>query len=70
MNRILASALAASVLLTGAAQASQLSSDAYRYISKAEVTNLTDQQIDAINGAVSAGDDYNQTRGVIRSIVN
>ena len=71
MKSIIAAALAASVVFTGAAHAMTgptLSSDARFFIS--DDVNLTLKQINAINAAVHSDESRNDVSNAIRSILN
>lgn len=74
MKTLVASALAASVLFTGAAHAftgaAQLSPEVKFILPNADYSNLTDSQVSAINAAVHTGDSHNEKQAVIRSILN
>ncbi|MFW2588499.1 hypothetical protein [Sagittula sp. SSi028] len=69
MKTIIASALTAAALFTGAANAASLDNEVTNFLPNADYSNLSDVQVNAINAAVHAGDDYNTTRSVIRSIL-
>ncbi|GAA4219027.1 hypothetical protein J4E08_17795 [Sagittula sp. NFXS13] len=70
MKTLIASALTATALFAGAAQAAPVSSEVQTYLPNANYSNLSDTQVAAINSVVHSGKNYNETRSAIRSILN
>lgn len=72
MKTLIASTLAATVLLTGvasAAPAPRLSSEAFILLPNADYANLTDTQVHQINAVVHSGGDSNDLRNGIRAVL-
>ncbi|WP_157814943.1 hypothetical protein [Sagittula sp. P11] len=72
MKTLIASTLAATVLLTGvasAAPAPRLSSEAFILLPNADYSNLTDTQVHQINAVVHSGGDSNELRNGIRAVL-
>ena len=71
MKPLFATALAASLLVSGAAGAAQqqLDNAVYKYAPNVDVQTLSNTQIAALNAAVHSGDDFNAINGQVFSIL-
>ena len=73
MKTLIASALLATAAFTGTAQAMtspQLDPGVRFILPGADFSGLTDRQIHQINALIHSGDNRNETRQVIRALVN